>query len=195
MNVKKWIPWNWFKKEEEGDGNTVPVQRTSARGTQLAAAHPIDCLHREIDRLFEQVFSGLGLAPLGTDRLRMPQFSEWLLKPTLDLGATDKAYTISVEIPGVDEKDIKLELADDILTISGEKQQSHEAQGRDFYRLERAYGHFQRTLALPEDVDQDNLSASFKNGVLTVTMPRRALPQRNVRRIAVQPADSPRAAA
>jgi HSP20 family protein len=91
-------------------------------------------------------------------------------------------------IPSVDEKDIKLELADDILTIYGEKKQTSEEKGNNYYRMERSYGSFRRTLALPEDADQDDVSATFKKGVLTVTMPRRTLPQTNVRRIEVQSA-------
>jgi HSP20 family protein len=124
-----------------------------------------------------------------------PHPADGLIKPTLDLGATDKAYTIAVEIPGVDEKDIRLELVDDILTISGEKKQSHEERGQDFYRLERSYGGFQRTLSLPQDIDQDKITAAFKHGVLTVTLPRRALPQANARQIEVHSAEPPRAAA
>lgn len=188
MNAKKWIPWNWFKKEEEQAGNAVPVQRAAARAHDDVPASPIDRFHREVDRLFDQFFNGFVLKPFGSDRPLMPNLAENLLKPTLDLGATDKAYTVSVEIPGVDEKDIKLELADDILTIYGEKKQTSEEKGKNYYRMERSYGSFRRTLALPEDADQDDVSATFKKGVLTVTMPRRTLPQTNVRRIEVQSA-------
>jgi HSP20 family protein len=186
MNVKKWIPWNWFKKEEEAAGNAVPVQGATAQAHDHVPASPIDRFHREVDRLFDHFFSGLGLKPFGFDRPLMPNLAEGLLKPTLDLGATDKAYTVTVEIPGVDEKDIKLELADDVLTIYGEKRQTSEEKGKNYYRMERSYGSFQRTLVLPEDADRDNVSATFKKGVLTVTMPRRALPQSNVRQIEVQ---------
>nr|WP_281357791.1 Hsp20/alpha crystallin family protein [Desulfobacter latus] len=99
-----------------------------------------------------------------------------LLKPRLDLSATDKEYTVSLEIPGVSEKDVNLELADDTLIIRGEKKQKKEEKKKNFYRLERSYGSFQRTLSLPEDADKDNIKADFKNGVLNITIPRKALP-------------------
>jgi HSP20 family protein len=111
-----------------------------------------------------------------------------MIKPTLDLGATDKAYTIAVEVPGVDEKDVTVEIANDTLTIRGEKKQEKEEKDRNYYRMERSYGSFQRVLSLPEDADQDGVSATFKNGVLRVTMPRKAAPQAQVRQIEIQSA-------
>jgi HSP20 family molecular chaperone IbpA/predicted peroxiredoxin len=100
-----------------------------------------------------------------------------ILKPTLDLGATDKAYTVTVEIPGVDEKDIKLEIINDTLAIRGEKKQETEEKDKNFYRLERSYGSFQRVLSLPGDIDQDGVKANFKKGILRVTMPRKDVTQ------------------
>ena len=89
-------------------------------------------------------------------------------------------------MPGVDEKDVKVEIANDTLTIRGEKKQEKEENHKNYYRMERSYGSFQRVLSLPEDADQEGVSATFKNGVLTVTMPRKAAPQANVRRIEIQ---------
>jgi HSP20 family protein len=104
----------------------------------------------------------------------------------LDLGATDKAYTATVEVPGVDEKDVKVEMVNDTLTIRGEKKQEKEEKDKNYYRMERSYGSFQRVLSLPEDADQEGVSATFKNGVLTVTMPRKAAPAAHVRQIEIQ---------
>ena len=109
-----------------------------------------------------------------------------MLKPTLDLSATDKEYTIAVEIPGVDEKDVKLEIANDILTIRGEKKHEKEEKDKNFYRVERSYGSFQRVLSLPEDADQEAVKATFKRGVLTISMPRKAMPQTDVRKIEIK---------
>jgi len=111
--------------------------------------------------------------------------TEGIFKPTLDLGASDKEYTISVELPGVDENDVKLEVMDDTLTIRGEKRQEKEEKERNYYRIERSYGSFQRMLSLPEDADQENIKAVFKKGVLTVTLPRKALPKSEARQIPV----------
>ena len=186
MSVKKWIPWNWFKKEEEDAGHTVPVQRGSTTPRGDVPHNPIAHFHNEVDRLFEETFRGFGLTPFSFDRPMMPGLTNSMIRPTLDLGATDKAYTITLEVPGVDEKDVKIEIANDVMTIRGEKKQENEEKGKDYYRMERSYGSFQRTLSLPEDADQDGVTATFKKGVLTVNMPRKALPQRDVRQIEVK---------
>ena len=107
MDIKKLVPWNWFKKEEENVGKTVPVRREGAPEQGLTSGNPLQQVHREIDRLFDGAFPGFGLTPFGFDQAMMPRMADGMLKPTLDLGATDKDYTITVEIPGVNEKDIK----------------------------------------------------------------------------------------
>ena len=188
MDIKKLVPWNWFKKEEEDTGEIVPVKRESAKEQGGVPAHPLQRLHHEIDRLFDQTFRGFGLFPFGFDQPLLPRLSDGILKPTLDLGASDKEYTITVEVPGVDEKDVKLEIVNDTLTISGEKKQAKEEKKKNYYRMERSYGSFQRVLSLPEDADQDKINATFKKGVLTVTMPRKALPKSDVKQIEVKTA-------
>lgn len=185
MDIKKWIPWNWFKKEEETADNIVPVNRENAKEQGNAFTHPLQQFHQEIDRLFDQAFRGFGSSTLGFNRPLFPHLSDSMLKPTLDLGATDKEYTITVEIPGVNEKDVKLEIVNDTLTISGEKKQEKEAKDKNYYRMERSYGSFQRVLSLPEDADQENIKATFKKGVLTVTMARKGLPKSDVKQIEV----------
>lgn len=86
----------------------------------------------------------------------------------------------------MDEKDVRLEIANDVLTIRGEKKHENEEKGKNYYRMERSYGSFQRTLSLPEDADQDSVTATFKKGILTVTMPRKALPTTDIKRIEVK---------
>ncbi|WP_372680730.1 Hsp20/alpha crystallin family protein [Desulfosarcina sp.] len=188
MDMKKWVPWNWFKKEEEDAGKTVPVKREGAQEQGGALVNPLQQFHQEIDRIFDQAFRNFGLTPFGFDRPLLPHLSEGMLKPTLDLGATDKEYTITVEIPGVDEKDVRLEIVNDTLTIRGEKKHEKEETEKNFYRMERSYGAFQRMLSLPEDADQAGIAATFKHGVLTITMPRMAAQQANVRQIEVKSA-------
>lgn len=119
MNMKKWVPWNWFKKEEEDTGKSVAAQRTSTDDQLPALSGSLARFHQEIDRLFDQAVHGFG-------RSLWPRMGDGMLKPTLDLGATDKEYTVAVEGPGVDEKDVKLEIANDTLTIRGEKKQAIE---------------------------------------------------------------------
>ena len=134
--------------------------------------------------MFDNFFSAW--PSFGMDRLFDPTVADGMLKPTLDLSATDKEYAIAIEIPGVDEKDVKLELANDTLTIRGEKKQEKEEKNKNYYRMERSYGSFQRVLSLPDDVDQESIKAKFKNGVLKVTMNRKALPESDVKRIEVK---------
>jgi HSP20 family protein len=186
MSVKKWIPWNWFKNEEESVGMSVPVQRATRQERGHVLRNPMEQFHHEVDRLFDQAFRGFGLTPFAFDRSLLPRMTDGMLKPTLDLSATDKDYTITMEIPGVDEKDVRLEIVNDTLTIQGEKKQGNEEKGKNYYRMERSYGSFQRTLSLPEDADQNGVTATFKRGILTVTMPRKALPNSDVKQIEVK---------
>jgi HSP20 family protein len=185
MDISKLAPWNWFKKEEEHEGASVPVKQQDQPVT-IRQTHPLFQIHTEIDRLFEDAFRNFGFPSLRTGGL-FPSLTQtaWL-KPTLDLAATDKEYTISVELPGVEANEVKLELVNDTLKVSGEKRQEKEEKEKDFYRMERSYGSFQRVLSLPEDADQANIRAVFKNGVMTITLPRKPLPQSEVRQIEVK---------
>ncbi len=186
MSAKKWIPWNWFKKEEEDTGKAVPVQRAVERDQTPVLGGSLARFHQDIDRLFDQAFRGFDLSPFGFNHPLLQRMNDGMIKPTLDLGATDKEYTIAVEVPGVDEKHVRVEISNDTLTIRGEKEQEKEEKDRNYYRMERSYGSFQRVLSLPEDADQEGVLATFKNGVLKVTMPRKAAPQAYVRQIDIQ---------
>lgn len=187
MDIKKFAPWNWFKKEEEDAGSTVPVVRSDEQQYKpdLGTHNPIVQMHREVDRLFENALRGFGLSPFRSD-LFTPFAAPGLLKPQVDIGATDKEYSITVEVPGVEEKDVKVEIANNTLTIRGEKKQEKEEKDKNYYRIERNYGSFQRVLSLPEDADQEGVNAVFKKGVLTITMPRKALPKAEVKQIEIK---------
>jgi HSP20 family protein len=175
MNLKKLIPWNWFKKEE--DVATLPVKRLESPGD------PLIQLHSEIDRLFGQAFRSVGW-PWG-DMGRV--FGDAaLVKPQVDVAATDREYIITAEVPGLEEGDLHLELQDDTLLIRGEKRQEWEKQNAGVYRMERRYGAFERTLSLPDDADPDRLEAKLKHGILTVTIPRKPGARTTSRSIEVQ---------
>ncbi len=184
MDIKKWVPWNWFKKEEENADTRVPVRHVRPEQRASADVSPVAFLHQEIDRMFDDFWGRWPAFGLGRN------FSSGLtgdiLKPTLDLSASEKEYIISVEIPGVDEKDVKLEMADDTLTIRGEKKLEKEEKEKNYYRMERSYGSFQRVLSLPADADQDSVKAKFKKGILTVKMAKKAMPESYVKRIEVK---------
>lgn len=175
MDIKKIAPWNWFRKENGDNGHTIPEKYNKDKENRYSTGS-LSVLHDKVDRLFDDFFSGLGLSPSFSRSGMLEEITGSVLKPRLDLSATDKEYTVSIEVPGVSEKDVNLELVHDTLIIRGEKKQKREEKKKNFYRLERSYGSFQRTLSLPEDADRDNIKADFKNGVLNITIPRMELP-------------------
>ena len=186
MNIKKLAPWNWFKKEEE-TGADVPVRMGEPKTThpQGGVLNPILQLHREMDNLFENAFRDFGL-PSFIQGVHTPLTASGLLKPRLDIGATDEVYTITVEVPGVREEDITVEVANNTMTIRGEKKQVEEEKDKNYYRVERSYGSFQRILSLPEDAVQEDIKATFKDGVLTIKMNRKTLPEADVKQIEIK---------
>jgi HSP20 family protein len=92
-------------------------------------------------------------------------------------------YVLRADVPGVSEDDVKVELEDDVLTISGERKSEHEQRENGYRRIERAWGRFARSLTLPEGVDAGGIKARFENGVLEVTIPKP--PERKPRRVAI----------
>lgn len=182
MDISRLNPWNWFKNEEDQEKN-VPVRRS-----QQYRSTPVEQLHSEIDRLFDSAFRGFW--PAWAAGYPAPHGAEdsASVKPKLDVTGSDTVYTVTVELPGVDEKDVKLELRDRALIISGEKKHEHEegSPGMGYYRMERSYGMFQRVLALPDDADADDIKATHKDGVLTITIPRHDLPKGESRVIEIR---------
>jgi HSP20 family protein len=92
--------------------------------------------------------------------------------PAVDLVEKENAYEMSVELPGLDENDVRLSLKDDVLTLSGEKKEQTEEKKQGHHFSERRFGSFRRSFRLPDDVDQDKIAASFKKGVLTINLPK-----------------------
>ena len=162
MAIKDLIPWS-------NRGREVGIHR----GTDVS---PFFALHREMNRMFDDVFRGFDLAPIAS--ARAPDGLGW---PQIDIDETDRELRITAELPGLDEKDVSLEITHGVLSISGEKKAESEDKARRF--SERYYGRFERRIPL-EDVDEDKVSATFQNGILTVTVPKSA-EAKNVRRIAI----------
>jgi HSP20 family protein len=119
-------------------------------------------LKREMDRLFDRFFE----SPL-TD---LPSLGDWT--PALDVTESKDAITVKAELPGVDPKDITVSLEGDVLTIKGEKEQKKEEKDERQHRVERSWGAFMRSVRLPAPVDGGKVSAAFKNGVVTITLPK-----------------------
>ncbi len=106
--------------------------------------------------------------------------------PAVDVAETDKAYEITAELPGLDEKNIEVKLANRVLSIKGEKQEEKEEKEKDYYRRERSFGSFERSFHVPDDVQEEKIEASFKNGVLSVTLPKSAEAQKQAKKIEVK---------
>ena len=152
-----------------------------SRNQELAPARsnydPFMTLHREMNRLFDDAFRGFG--GTGQSPFMEGQFG-W---PKIELSETDKALTISAELPGMTEKDVQIEIANGVLTISGDKKDERGGEGK--YLTERYYGPFERQIPL-EDVQENKAEASFKNGMLTISLPKSDTPRAGVKRIAIK---------
>jgi len=129
-----------------------------------AARDPFAVLRREIDGLFDGFLSGFGAPARGLEAFN----------PSVDVAENDKEIRITAELPGVEEKDVEVSLSGNGITIRGEKRAEKEEKGEERYRLERSYGAFRRSFSLPCEVDAGKAAASFKKGVLTVTLPKSA---------------------
>jgi HSP20 family protein len=185
MNLKKLAPWNWFKKEEE-HGSLVPVNRGKPSTQKGRGVFDSFAALDDMERMFDSSLTGARWSPSDFDRLLTPLSAPDMLRPQVDIGANASEYTISVEIPGVAEKDITLEVSGETLIIKGEKHQEQESKDKNYYRVERSYGSFQRMLSLPEDAEHDKTAAVFKNGVLTVTIPRKKTKASQIKNIEIK---------
>jgi HSP20 family protein len=182
MNIKKIVPWNWFKDEDKDVVGQLPLIKSDA------STYPLIELHQEFDRVFENFWSRMGMPAMNMPRMTMPSFGEKVLKPSLDIASTDKAYDIKVEVPGVEENDIRLELIDNRLVIEGEKSREFTSEDKNVYRSERSYGAFRRVLTLPDDAESEHIEAKFDKGLLSISIPRKAVPKRSGKLIDIKTA-------
>ena len=169
----------------------LPVKREMSESLQ--AWRPFESLRQEIDRLFNDF--GMGMwRPFPFRRslwATEPVFQRemtWPTMPAVDVTDSEKAYQITAELPGMDEKSIEVKVTDGYLTIKGEKKEEKEEKQKDYYVSERRYGSFERYFALPESVDASKIEATFKNGVLKVTLPKTAEAQKPAKKIEVKAA-------
>ncbi|MDF1512413.1 MAG: Hsp20/alpha crystallin family protein [Anaerolineae bacterium] len=152
MAKRSILPW---RKEE----SKVPVKQDESDS--------YTGLQRDINNMFDDFFNrAFSMRPFGFDS-GWDQFS-----PRVDVVDGDESITVTAELPGLDEKEIDLTLNQNVLQISGEKKAESEDKGRNYYRMERSYGMFRRAINLPCEVDAENVEATFKKGVLTITLPK-----------------------
>ena len=163
MQIKDLIPWahkDHVPEPKAGDQN------------------PIATLQRDMNRLFEGFWNRVGDLdwPWGSGEARS------------DVVETDNAVEVSIELPGMEMKDIEVSVSDDMLTVKGEKKIERQDEKKGYYLSERSYGAIYRTIPLPPGVDGEKAEASFKNGVLTIRLPQTPEAQARVKRIDVKPA-------
>lgn len=146
----------------------------------------------EMDRLFDRFAGGFGLPAFrrmfDIEPAWRTESSFSFSAPAVDVTEDDKAYTITAELPGLEEKNIDVAVSGDMLTLKGEKRYEKDEQDKDRYMSERAYGSFQRSFALPDGVDRDKIVANLAKGVLTITLPKTAEAQKPQKKIEVKTA-------
>jgi HSP20 family protein len=156
----------------------------------MQAWRPFDNLHREIDRLFDDFDRGFSGFPFHRSTSAVEPFWRreltWSAAPAVDIAESEKAFELTAELPGMDEKNIEVKVANGGLTIKGEKTEEKEEKKKDYYVNERHFGSFERSFRLPEGVDPDKIEATFKKGVLTVTLPKTPEAQKSAKKIAVK---------
>jgi HSP20 family protein len=166
MNISDLVPWRSKR------GNEIAVRREDSDAT----------VYDQFNRLFDEFFENNWMTPwnerLGTN---INEFS-----PRVIVTERDKEFEVTAELPGLAENDIDITLAPDAITLKGEKKQETEDKGDNFYRIERSYGRFSRTIPIPTgSIDRENVEAEFKNGVLTIILPKLEEAQQISRRITV----------
>ena len=148
--------------------------------------HPAQSLHREMNRLFEDFFRSPAFEHFG-EFPAFPAEQSWGdVTPRIDMSETEKELLVKVELPGMTEKDVTISINKDLLTISGEKKQEKEQTEKGWYRMERQYGSFSRSIPLPYEIESDKAEAVYKNGVLSIKLPKSAMQQRSTKNITVK---------
>lgn len=166
MQIQDLIPWGRDKDEvsRKSDDNDNPLMK----------------LQQDINRVFDNFWSRFDRSSSGSNGFLS------VGTPSTDICDSGEAIEVSIELPGMVEKDIEVTLSRDTLTVKGEKKMEKEEKKEGYYLSERSYGSFYRNIPLPPGVDTDNVEAAFKNGVLIVTLPKTAEAQAQVKRIEVK---------
>lgn len=166
MAIKDLIPWNWGKRE-------APMRRETA--------DPLSALQSNIDRAFETFWRAFDLPISSTGRAGFPSATL-----PIDVRETDRELEVTAELPGMDENDVEISVAEGILTIRGKKEAERASEEEGYFLRERSFGTVDRVISLPEGLDLDSAKATFNNGVLTIKIPKTAEAQAAIKRIPVQ---------
>jgi len=162
--------------------SNIPLRR---RGNSLSVRRendsPVMTIQNEMNRMFDQFFND-PFTLLSIPSMR--SVSDFM--PRIDVSENENAMLVTAELPGMEEKDIQISLEHDVLVISGEKKSDVEEKGKSFHRVERTYGSFHREIPLVTDIQEDKIEAAFKNGVLTVTLPKTPAAAKQARKITIK---------
>jgi HSP20 family protein len=171
------------------DTSKIPVT-TDKAPSALGPRRPLESLRQEIDRLFEDFGIATWRSPFRSSFFDVDPFrrakAAFSGVPAVDVTETENGYKVVAELPGMDEKNIEVKIASGMLTIKGEKQEEKEEEKQDYYVRERSFGSFERTFPVPDGVELDKVDASFKKGVLMVTLPKTAEAQKAEKKITVK---------
>ncbi|MEO5359429.1 MAG: Hsp20/alpha crystallin family protein [Nitrospirota bacterium] len=150
MKFRDLVPWGSTK-------NRLPIKHDEAKD-------PFTALQREVNEVFNGFFRGFDIDTFWGSAIGF--------NPSVNVAETDKEIKVTAELPGMDEKDIDVTLTKDTLTLKGEKKTEKEDKGANYYHMERSYGSFVRTVALPCAIDDTRVGAEFKKGILTIKLPK-----------------------
>jgi len=162
--------------------NLVPIsidRNGGSHPTELEGTY--SSLFKDMDRFFDTVTRSF----FDDFPSRSNGNSHAHFMPCMDIAETDDEYRLAAEFPGMDEKDINVSLSNGILTLKGEKKSEMEEKKMDFHRVERSFGAFHRSLQVPAEIDPEKIKASFKNGVLNLTLPKTVQARESVRKIPI----------
>lgn len=138
----------------------------------------------EMERMFNDFFQQRFFAPAWMPRIKFPDLTD--VSTSVDMFEEGDALVIKAEIPGMKKEEISIDFAGDLVTISGEKKSEEKTERKDYYRLERSFGSFSRKLHLPVEIQVDKATASFKDGVLEIRMPKSDAAKKKTRKITVK---------
>jgi HSP20 family protein len=166
FGMRDLIPWN--------RGRDVTTRR-------LGAEHPLMTFQRDLDRMFDDLWQNFDLPVFGRfERER------GMITPRLDLHETETEIVVTAELPGMEEKDVEVVLGDNVLTIKGDKKVEHEEKEKGYAYSERSFGSFERRIPIDTEIVSDKVDAVFKNGVLTVTLPKTPEARKQFKRVPVR---------
>lgn len=180
MKVRDLVPWG--RNKSDGARGLRRPENLSTRRDQNGGA--MQTLRHDINAVFDRFFDRFETNFLPSEFHGLGSFRQ----PSLDISEGKKSVTVSADLPGMEDKDIDVSLTGDVLTIRGERREEHSSDEDGRVVQERSYGAFYRTVQLPSGVETDGAKARFKNGVLTVTVPKKAGVTSTTKRIDVRAA-------